>query len=221
MSDPKYTVYQDLLEELRPYGARLVAVSKTRTVEEIKELIAMGQTDFGENYVQELLHKQESLPEGPLWHFIGHLQSNKVKFLLPFIHLIHGVGSMSVLKEINKRSLDIQIRTDILLQVHIAKEESKSGFEPDELLGLIDALMKEPLPGIRIRGLMGMATFTEKDDLIRAEFRQLKSLFDQIGHSCIDSFDTLSMGMSSDYKIALDEGSNMVRIGSKIFGPRN
>ncbi|MFM7080100.1 MAG: YggS family pyridoxal phosphate-dependent enzyme [Bacteroidota bacterium] len=221
MTDPKHLIYQKLIDEMGPYGARLVAVSKTRTTQEIKELIEMGQKDFGENYVQELLIKQEAMPSGPLWHFIGHLQSNKVKVLLPFIHLIHGVGTMSVLKEINKRSIELQRKTDILLQVHIAKEETKTGFAADELLALVEDLIKEPLPGIRFKGLMGMATFTEDRILIRDEFRQLKSLFDQIARTGLDSFDTLSMGMSSDYKIALDEGSNMVRIGSKIFGPRN
>lgn len=220
MSAPKFLALHQIQEELSSYDAKLVAVSKTRSIEEIKELVAMGQFDFGENYVQELLTKKDLLADGPVWHFIGHLQSNKVKQIIPFINLIHGVGTMSVLKEISKRSAEMGKDTEILLQVHIAREESKSGFDLRESMELFESLFESPLPGIRLRGLMGMATLTENSGQIRSEFKQLKSLFDQMASSGLSSFDTLSMGMSSDYQIALDEGSTMVRIGSKLFGPR-
>lgn len=220
MSAPKFLALHQIQEELSSYGAKLVAVSKTRSVEEIKELVAMGQFDFGENYVQELLTKKDLMADGPVWHFIGHLQSNKVRQIIPFVHLIHGVGTISVLKEISKRSTEMGKDTEILFQVHIAEEESKSGFDLVEVMELFESLFESPLPGLRLRGLMGMATFTEDHGQIRSEFKRLKSLFDQMASSGLNSFDTLSMGMSSDYQIALDEGSTMVRIGSKLFGPR-
>jgi hypothetical protein len=200
--------------------ATLVAVSKTKPVEDILALYDLGQRDFGENYVQELIEKYDQLPKDIRWHFIGHLQSNKVKFIAPFIHLIHGIDSMKLLTEINKQALKNNRIIDCLLQVHIAKEETKFGFDEHELNKLPEL---PELKNIRIVGLMGMASFSDDMHLVRSEFKFLKDLFDQ--HSKRSTFNfqfsTLSMGMSADYSIALEEGSNMVRIGSLLFGERN
>ncbi|MFN8251847.1 MAG: YggS family pyridoxal phosphate-dependent enzyme [Ferruginibacter sp.] len=198
----------------------LVAVSKTKPVSDILELYELGQRDFGENYVQELVDKYDQLPKDIRWHFIGHLQSNKVKYIAPFVHLIHGVDSFSLLKEINKQAAKNNRMIDCLLQVHIAKEETKFGFDEHEL-GELHPLHE--LKNVRIIGLMGMASFSDDMNLVRSEFKNLKSLFDANTH--LSTFNhqlsTLSMGMSGDYKIALEEGSNMVRIGSLLFGERN
>lgn len=200
--------------------ATLVAVSKTKPVEDIQALYNLGQRDFGENYVQEMVDKYEALPKDIHWHFIGHLQSNKVKYIAPFVHLIHGVDSESLLKEINKQAAKNNRVIDCLLQVHIAQEETKFGFGIDELHGLSRL---HGLENIKIVGLMGMASFTDDESKIREEFRLLKSAFDTNAQFSIfnSQFSILSMGMSADYKIALEEGSNMVRIGSLLFGERN
>ena len=173
----------------------------------------MGQRDFGENYVQELVDKEAILPKDIRWHFIGHLQSNKVKYIAPFVHLIHGVDSLALLKEINKQAVKNNRVIDCLLQIHIAKEETKFGFNEHELGQLTEL---EELKNVNIAGLMGMASFSDDKALVRSEFAYLKSLFDSNAQLSI-----LSMGMSGDYTIALEEGSNMVRIGSLLFGERN
>lgn len=223
--------YKEILSELNG-KATLVAVSKTKPIEDIKALYDLGQRDFGENYVQELVDKQPLLPNDIRWHFIGHLQSNKVKFIAPFVHLVHGVDSLKLLQEINKQAAKNNRVIDCLLQIHIAKEETKFGLDEEELNVLISQLANVPMLHVRIVGLMGMASFSEDMDLVRSEFKYLKGQFDKVnnewpmvnGESLVtrnSQLVTLSMGMSSDYKIAIEEGSTMVRIGSLIFGERN
>lgn len=218
--------YTSILKELEG-KATLVAVSKTKPAEDILELYNLGQRDFGENYVQELVDKHQQLPKDIRWHFIGHLQSNKVKYIAPFVHLIHGVDSFSLLKEINKQAAKNNRIIDCLLQVHIAMEETKFGFDEHEL-GELHQLHE--LKNVNIIGLMGMASFSDDRNLVRDEFKNLKHIFDAnaqlstINHQPLTTnhqLSTLSMGMSGDYKIALEEGSNMVRIGSLLFGERN
>jgi len=181
----------------------------------------LGQQDFGENYVQELVDKYDKLPKDIRWHFIGHLQSNKVKYIAPFVHLIHGVDSLSLLKEINKQGLKNNRIIDCLLQIHIAKEETKFGLNSDELEAVLTGELSA-LKNIRIIGLMGMASFSTNMNIVRAEFNYLKSLF--VKYTPLQTanckLQILSMGMSSDYKIAIEEGSNMIRIGSLLFGER-
>lgn len=222
--------YKELITELDS-KAILVAVSKTKPVEDILELYDLGHRDFGENYVQELVDKEAQLPKDIRWHFIGHLQSNKIKYIAPFVHLIHGVDKESLLREINKQALKNNRIIDCLLQVHISTEETKFGFDIHELNQLHGL---HELRNVNIKGLMGMASFSDDMNLVRNEFKKLKVLFNKyfqqknevnkpgntlftIHHSPF----TLSMGMSSDYKIAVEEGSNMVRIGSLLFGERN
>jgi pyridoxal phosphate enzyme (YggS family) len=217
-------IYNDILYELGP-GVRLVAVSKTKPVEDIRALYDLGQRDFGENYVQELADKHSQLPSDIRWHFIGHLQSNKVKYIAPFVHLIHGVDSLRLLKEINKQAARQNKVIACLLQVHIAREETKFGLDATELDEVLQALRVTPqeFTHIRIRGLMGMASFTEDQEKVREEFKGLKTLFDEHfgdAEASPDQHFLLSMGMSGDYKIAVREGSNMVRIGSLLFGKR-
>ncbi|MCX8019515.1 MAG: YggS family pyridoxal phosphate-dependent enzyme [Chitinophagaceae bacterium] len=197
----------------------LVAVSKTKTPEEIMELYRLGHRDFGENYVQELIAKATRLPADIRWHFIGHLQSNKVKYIVPMIHLIHGVDSLKLLHEINKQSAKAGLITSCLLQVHISGEETKFGMSDEELHETVSAFLSGVFPSVRLRGLMGMASFTDDECLIRMQFLKLKSLFDKFNNQLKD-FDTLSMGMSNDYRIAIECGSNMVRIGTLLFGER-
>lgn len=211
--------YQTLNAELKS-KATLVAVSKTKPIEDIQALYDLGQRDFGENYVQELADKQLHLPKDIRWHFIGHLQSNKVKFIAPFVHLIHGVDSLSLLKEINKQAEKVNRIIDCLLQVHIAGEETKFGFDENELAALQDLA---DLKHINIIGLMGMASFSENKELVRQEFKNLKRIFDSDSLRAVihHTPSTLSMGMSGDYQVAIEEGSNMVRIGSLLFGERN
>lgn len=200
----------------------LVAVSKTKPVEDILALYEAGHRDFGENYVQELLEKARQLPADIRWHFIGHLQTNKVKLILPLVQLIHGVDSLKLLKEISKEAGKAGRTVDCLLQVHIAQEETKFGLDEPELKELMDRAAAGEWKHVSIRGLMGMASFTEDRVRVRSEFAQLKKLFDRYRASAPDPdvFDTLSMGMSSDFRIAIEEGSNMVRIGSLLFGER-
>ena len=204
-------------------GATLIAVSKTKPFSDIEEAYAAGIRDFGENKVQEMTTKFEMLPKDIRWHMIGHLQSNKVKFIVPFVHLIHSVDSLKIAQEIDKQSQKINKITDVLLEVFIATEETKFGWNAEELLEVIQSEELSALKNIRIRGLMGMASFTEDLVQIRNEFKNLKILFDQLKATTFEhqsSFDTLSMGMSGDYEIALEEGSTMIRVGSKIFGDR-
>ncbi len=212
--------YRTIRSALDAAKVKLVAVSKTKPVEDILALYNEGQRDFGENYVQELVDKQAVLPADIRWHFIGHLQSNKVKYIAQFVHLIHGVDSESLLKEIEKQAVKNKRTIDCLLQVHIATEETKFGFDEQELLNLkIDAFQN-----IQVRGLMGMASFSDDTNLVRSEFKKLASLFSKCRqplHLQPSTFNLLSMGMSGDYTIAIEEGSNMVRIGSLLFGERN
>jgi len=207
--------YKQIHEELRLSKITLVAVSKTKPVDDILELYNLGHRDFGENYVQELTEKAERLPNDIRWHFIGHLQTNKVRSIVPFIYLIHGVDSLKLLKEIDKQAEKNKRVIDCLLQVHIAQEETKFGFDETELLGLE---LKQFL-NVRIKGLMGMASLTDDINKIRIEFKSLKILFEKL-KTKNPELATLSMGMSADYKIAIEEGSNMVRIGSLLFGER-
>lgn len=215
--------YQTILAELKEHHATLVAVSKTKPASDIQELYALGQRDFGENYVQELVDKTTVLPADIRWHFIGHLQSNKVKYIAPFVHLIHGVDSAKLLQEINKQAQKQNRVIDCLLQVYIAMEETKFGLDEEELEQLIQsALTTQSMRHIRIRGFMGMASFSDNPDQVRIEFKQLKKLYDKykVLQTPAIQIDTLSMGMSGDYRIAMDEGSTMVRIGSLLFGER-
>ncbi|NOT51042.1 MAG: YggS family pyridoxal phosphate-dependent enzyme [Chitinophagaceae bacterium] len=212
------TAYHSIKKELDLQEVLLVAVSKTKPVEDILELYNLGHRDFGENYVQELLEKAKQLPNDIRWHFIGHLQTNKVKLIVSFVQLIHGVDSLKLLKEINKEAGKSGRIVDCLLQVHIAQEETKFGFDEKEL----NDVQMSGYANVQIKGLMGMASFTDDMDKVRTEFRNLKNLFDKQAQLQTSNFkpQILSVGMSSDYKIAIEEGSNMVRIGSLLFGTR-
>jgi PLP dependent protein len=208
--------------ELKPFNATLVAVSKTKPASLIQQAIDCYQLDFGENYVQELVSKHEQLPTTVNWHFIGHLQSNKIKYIAPFINLVHGADSLQLLKEINKQAAKSNRIIDVLLQIFIAREETKFGYAYEEAEELIMSDELRSLNHISIKGLMGMASNTDDEKQIRNEFKTLKTFFDGCKKFQSANFEmkVLSMGMSSDYKIALEEGSNMVRIGSLIFGER-
>jgi len=215
--------YKELKAELGN-KATLVAVSKTKSPEEIKALYDLGQRDFGENYVQELKTKAGQLPADIRWHFIGHLQTNKVKYIAPFVHLIQTVDSFKLLKEINRQAQKNNRVISCLLQLHIAQEETKFGLDEEELNMLIRNYRSEEINYVQICGLMGMASFTQDMDKVRKEFRRLKTLFDTYCKELSvagNQLSILSMGMSSDYKIAVEEGSNMVRIGSLLFGERS
>lgn len=219
-------IYEGLMKEFRTKNITLVAVSKLKPVSDIMELYELGHRDFGENYVQELIQKQMLLPSDIRWHFIGHLQRNKVKYIVPFVHMIHGVESYKLLEEIDRQAAKHLRRVNCLLQVHIAEEETKFGLNQQELMEIIADLPKykllNKLEHIVICGLMGMATFSENKDQVGKEFRSLKYMFDEAKSAMVhsSSFDTISMGMSDDYKIAVKEGSTMVRIGSLLFGRR-
>ncbi len=209
---------------LAPYGARLVAVSKTHPVDKIKEAYACGQRLFGENKVQEMQEKHAQLPDDIEWHLIGHLQRNKVKYVAPFVALIHSVDSLPLLLEINKQGEKINRVIHCLLQVFIASEETKFGLDAGELMDLVRSPQIKNLTHIQIDGLMGMASFTQNKEQIRNEFRTLKKLFDDIRLLSLQSniqMKELSIGMSSDYTLALEEGSTLVRVGTALFGERN
>lgn len=208
--------YARIKQELDKSNTTLVAVSKIKPASDIQKLYDLGQRDFGENYVQELVEKQAQLPTDIRWHFIGHLQSNKVKYIAPFVHLIHGVTSGSTLKEISKQAQKNNREIDCLLQVHIAQEETKFGFDATEIEAI---LSQNEHPHANVIGLMGMASFSDDLTQVRGEFAALKKLFDK-ATSIKPEFTTLSMGMSGDYKLAVEEGSTMVRIGSLLFGNR-
>jgi len=214
--------YRNLLQECQTKNVTLVAVSKTKPVEDILQLYDLGHRDFGENYVQELVEKESQLPKDIRWHFIGHLQTNKVKQVVGFVYFIHGVDSLKLLKEINKQSEKIDKITKCLLQVHIAQEETKFGLDENELKEIIDQLTIEPFKNASIIGLMGMASFTDNTEQVRKEFQYLKSLQTKYNKQTLNlKLETLSIGMTADYTIAIEEGSNMIRIGSLIFGARN
>lgn len=210
--------------ELDPHNCLLVAVSKTKPASDIQKAYDAGHRDFGENKAQEMTGKYEELPQDIRWHMIGHLQRNKVKYLAPYVHLIHGVDSPRLLREINKQAKKAERTIKVLLQIHIAREESKFGFDEAELIELLDSEEMAELKNVQVTGLMGMATNTDNEARVREEFAHLKSLFEKL-KADYDlpnmQMEELSMGMSGDYKIALAEGSTMVRIGSAIFGARN
>jgi PLP dependent protein len=213
----------DILKELPP-SCKLIAVTKTQPIGKIKEAYETGHRVFGENKVQELVNKYESLPPDIEWHLIGHLQTNKVKYIAPFVSLIHSVDSLKLLEEINKQGKKSGRVIRCLLQVHIASEETKFGFSEVEAEKVLTAPSLKSFENVTIAGLMGMATFTENLDLVRGEFKRLRNLFDRL--KTTSPFPTvkmkeLSIGMSGDYRIAIEEGSTMVRIGTAIFGERN
>ncbi len=213
-----------VLADLQGTKARLVAVSKFHPADAIREAYDAGQRMFGENHVQELNGKQPVLPSDIEWHFIGHLQTNKVKYIVPYVKLIHSVDSMKLLAEIDKQAGKIDRVVDCLLQIHVAQEETKFGFFPSELTETLRQGEYKEMKHVRLRGLMCMATNTDDEQRIRSDFRTVRTLFDQTKDEFFnddDTFNELSMGMSNDYKIAVEEGSTLVRIGSKIFGPRN
>jgi len=206
-----------------PATTALIAVSKTHPIERIMEAYEVGQRDFGENKVQDLVEKYEALPKDIRWHMIGHLQSNKVKYIAPFVHLIHGVDSFKLLLEINKQGQKIQRKIPCLLQFHIAQEETKFGLSMDEATAILSSPDFNNMQHILPCGVMGMATFTENTAQIREEFQSLHAIYQQLKSRCFPSnpeFKEISMGMSDDYLIAIEEGSTLIRVGSKIFGRR-
>lgn len=215
---------ETLINKLSARNVSLVAVSKTYSPERILEVYALGQRSFGENRVQEMLVKQASLPGDIEWHMIGHLQSNKVKQIVPFVHMIHSVDSFSLLEEINRQSAKAGRVVDCLLQFHIAQESSKFGFSLEEAQEMLQNPAFQGLKNVRVCGVMGMATFTGDQSQVRREFHALKMIFEELKRqffSQADFFREISMGMSGDWEIAVEEGSTMVRIGSLIFGERH
>ena len=209
------------IKEKIPNDVTLIAVSKTKPNELIQEGMANGHLDFGENKVQELVSKYENLPKNIRWHMIGHLQRNKVKYIAPFVHMIHGVDSAKLLKEIDKQGQKNNRKINCLLQFHIASESTKFGFNLDEVQSLQNEEFFNPLQHVNICGVMGMATFTYDDEMVRKEFNNLKSYFEKLkAHFNPNDFKIISMGMSGDYPIAIECGSNMIRVGSAIFGER-
>ncbi len=216
--------YQTLLDELTTKNTTLVAVSKTKSKNQILELYNKGQRIFGENRVQELVDKYDHMPKDIEWHMIGHLQKNKVKYIITFISLIHSVDSLVLLERINKEAKKAERVVDILLQQKIAMEDSKYGMSQDEIIEIVSLHSEGQFANIRINGLMGMASFVSDQDTIKLEFDNLKKTFDYIigtFGTTLTQFNILSMGMSGDYKLAINCGSNMVRIGSLLFGPRS
>ena len=214
---------QDLSKNVPP-SCTLIAVTKTQPVEKVLELYSAGHRDFGENKVQELLPKYEFLPRDIAWHLIGHLQTNKVKYIIPFVSLIHSVDSIKLLEEINKQGAKINRVVPCLLQIHIAEEETKFGFSDQEVTDFLFSSPGGNLKNVQIKGLMGMATFTDDREQVRREFGSLRILFEKLRSASLPAMATmeeLSMGMSGDYQIAIEEGSTMVRVGTAIFGSRN
>lgn len=217
--------YREIKFSLDERNVSLVAVSKFKEIADIAALYEAGQVDFGENYVQELVTKQAALPSDIRWHFIGHLQRNKVKYIAPFVTLIHGVDRYDLLQEINKQAQKNNRKISCLLQIHIAAEDTKFGMDEKEAVECLAfyTANKHNFNHVAITGLMGMATFTDDEEQVRSEFRKLKSLFDIFKSSYFlgdENFKTLSMGMTDDYQIAIEEGSTMVRIGRALFGAR-
>ncbi|PBJ16164.1 YggS family pyridoxal phosphate-dependent enzyme [Flavobacterium sp. ACN6] len=210
------------IKESLPEHVTLVAVSKTKPVSDLLQAYEAGQRIFGENKIQEMTEKWEEMPKDIQWHMIGHVQSNKVKFMAPYVSLIHGVDSLKLLQEINKQALKHNRTIDCLLQIYIAEEESKFGLDENELNELLTSVQFKELKNIRILGLMGMATFTKNQNQIKKEFTRLKFIFDSIKELKTENcnLSTISMGMSGDYQLAIECGSTMIRIGSSIFGGR-
>ena len=223
------SIAQNLLKikSTLPENVTLVAVSKTKPIPDLMEAYDAGQRIFGENKIQEMAEKWEAMPKDIEWHMIGHVQSNKVKYMIPYVKLIHGVDSLKLLKEINRQASRWRKKVNCLLQIHIAEEETKFGFDESELNEVLKQIETEKLENIIIVGLMGMATFTDNEEIIKREFKHLKTIFDfnqkqfEIAPQENIKLEILSIGMSGDYQIAVQEGSTMVRIGSSIFGERN
>lgn len=216
--------FDTLKQKFENEDVTLVAVSKTHHPKEIKKIYNKGQFDFGENRVQELMEKVDLLPHDIRWHMVGHLQSNKVKDLIPFIHLIHSVDRFSLAKEIQKQAKRYQRKISVLLQFKIAQEDSKHGIDPKNLKQFMDEFIKRNYDHIEVKGVMGMATFTDDQDQVRKEFNLLNEIYHQLKEDYFkddEEFKIKSYGMSGDYEIAIEEGSNMVRIGTLIFGERN
>ena len=215
------------MEKIRatvPEGVTLVAVSKTKPVSDIQEAYEAGQRVFGENYPQEMRDKHEVLPTDIQWHFIGHLQTNKIKYIIPFVTLIHSIDTANLLEAVNKEARKHDRVVDCLLQFHIALEETKFGLDLEEARQLLDSDAFKQMENVRICGVMGMGTFTDNMDEVRKEFKHLKSIFETLKQEYFadqPQFKEISMGMSEDYPIAIEEGATMIRVGSKIFGPRN
>lgn len=216
--DKRLKEFKDAL----PDDVKLVAVSKTHSTSTIMEAYDMGHRVFGENRVQEMIEKAEQLPDDIDWHMIGHLQSNKVKYIAPYIGLIHSVDTMRLLRTIDREGEKNNRVISVLLQVHIAQEQSKFGLTEEKLFELVEEYSANKFANVKVKGLMGMATFTDDKEQVRSEFKHLKALFDKVKTKLddADSFTELSMGMTDDYLIAIEEGSNIVRIGSAIFGTR-
>lgn len=216
-------IYLALNQKLTEENVTLIAVSKTKPIEDIQAVYDLGHRQFGENRAKELQLKAETLPKDIEWHMIGHMQSNKVKYIAPHVFMIHSVDSISLLNEIQKRAKQHERIIRVLLQVHIAEEQTKYGFNEQEIVDIVSSEQFSSYENIQICGLMGMATFTDNQNQVRKEFATLKTIFDRLKSTVFsdkDEFKTISMGMSGDYEIAIEEGSNMVRIGSKIFGAR-
>lgn len=214
---------KEILKNLAPSSTQLVAVSKTKPAEAIQELYDQGQRVFGENKVQELTWKYDALPKDIQWHAIGHLQTNKVKYIAPFVALIHSVDSMKLMKEIDKQAKKNDRVIEVLLQFHIAEEDTKFGLDWSEVQEILNSDFYKNAQNIKVVGVMGMATFTHHKNQVRNEFRTLKNIFDNLKKEFFEnenSFKEISMGMSGDYEIAAEEGSTMVRIGSLLFGAR-
>ena len=221
------TMIKENLEKIRetlPKNVTLVAVSKTKPVSDIQEAYDAGQRDFGENYPQEMRDKHEVLPHDIQWHFIGHLQTNKIKYIIPYVTLIHSIDTANLLEAVNKEAKKHDRVVDCLLQFHIALEETKFGLDLEEARQLLDSDAFKQMENVRICGVMGMGTFTDDMEEVRKEFKHLKSIFDTLKKDYFPSqeqFKEISMGMSEDYPIAIEEGATLIRVGSKIFGPRN
>jgi pyridoxal phosphate enzyme (YggS family) len=213
-------VYQEILAAL-PAGVAIVAVSKTKPIQDLQDAYAEGVRDFGENYVQELMEKQPVLLADIRWHFIGHLQSNKVKYIAPYVHLIHGVDKVSLLDEIQKQAAKLGKKIAVLIQLHVAQEETKFGFSSGEAIELFSAAMPEKYPNIVFSGIMAMASFLDDTEVLKSEFGEAKRIFDHLAPIMGSEWNTLSMGMSSDWQLAVQEGSTLLRIGSTLFGSRN
>ena len=215
--------YTNIYDKLKKANITLVAVSKTKPVEDILDLYILGQRNFGENKVQELVQKFEQLPKDIRWHMIGHLQTNKVKYIAPFVSLIHSVDSLKLLEEIDKQGKKNNRIIDCMLQFHIALEETKFGLDEKELSEILDSDAFKKFQNLRIVGVMGMASFVDDNEIIRQEFRKLKNIYDWLKSTYflnVDYFKEISMGMSSDYEIAIEEGTSMIRLGSLLFGSR-
>jgi pyridoxal phosphate enzyme (YggS family) len=216
--------YKQILQELAPFDASLVAVSKRQPLDKIKTLYDIGHRDFGENRVQEFLGKYDELPHDIKWHLIGHLQTNKVNSIIGKVHLIHSVDRLKLARKINEESANKDIHTPVLLQIKIAQEDSKFGYEFEELVEHLSEGHYSAFQHLDIRGVMGMATFTDNEILVRSEFKKLHQYFSELKSTYFkdhNSFHEISMGMSGDYTIALEEGATFVRIGSKLFGERD